>query len=314
VVRGIGSVFDLGAARSAGLSTSLWHQKRLFSAMAIQTIVAARTIEITMGWLATIALAIVLLALGLYALLGVAIIVTALVERRPVKSLAPAEPSDPEWQRLGAIDVGRGSSGLSESESNPYTAPGASPYVESQIGAAARLGFTAPRLFKYVKGGIYKTRSVLTISPSQQILAVIRWGSTASIRNEATVLFSALEDGRYLVTSDRPSGSRTPGLYDDLVFLKADWDQLVRRHEERVRACRQNIRRLSPENPLAEYEAILERRARFLVEHGDAYWVDQEQTEYRSTLKGALKFYAQSFSTKHVDRSLIAAESRVRTA
>jgi hypothetical protein len=90
------------------------------------------------------------------------------------------------------------------------------------------------------------------------------------------------------------------------VFLGADFDQLVGRHEQRIRTSRETIRQLPPEHPLAEYEAILESRSRFLVASGDAYWVDREQTAIRSTLKGALSTYARTFSTKHVDQSLSA--------
>jgi hypothetical protein len=262
-----------------------------------------------MGWLGTIGLGIVFVAAGLYLALGVAIIVTALVERRLVKALAPAEPDDPEWQRLGAIEGRGGSTRLPSSEFNPYAAPGSATYPEPRIRAASRLGFSASRLFKPVKGGIYKTPNVLGVSPCRQILAVIRWGTTASIRNELTTLYSELQDGCYLVTSDRLTGTRVPGFSDDLVLLRADFDQLVSRHEARLLASGRNVRPLSAENPLAELETIRERRARFLVDRGEAYWVDPAETEFRSTLKGALKLYAQTFSTSHVDRSLSASIS-----
>jgi hypothetical protein len=257
-----------------------------------------------MNWLMTIAVASVGLAGGLYLLLGLAIIVTALVERRPVKFLAVAPWDDPVWKSLRASEPETGSPGADAAESVPTVAPGISAYAETRVHSAGRLGFTAPLLFKHVKGGIYKTQSVLMVSKSRQTLAVVRWGTTASIRNELTMLFSALKDGRYIVTSDRPTGSRTLGFYDDLVFLGADFEQLVRRHEERLRASGQTINRLSGEDPLAEYDQIQELRARFLVASGDAYWVDPQETEYRSTFKGALKMFAQTFSTHHVDRSL----------
>ena len=145
------------------------------------------------------------------------------------------------------------------------------------------------------------------VSRSGQTLAVIRWGTTAAIRNEVTLLYSDLEDGRYLLTSDRPAGTRTPGFYDDAVLWLADFDQLVGRHEERLRAPDQTtIGQFASETPLEAYMDILERRARFLVAAGEAYWVDREQSAYRSTLKGAIKTYALTFSTKHVDRSLAA--------
>jgi hypothetical protein len=258
-----------------------------------------------MAWIITIGLATALVAAGFYLLLGVAIIVTALVERRPLRFLDPAEPGDPEWRRLdGAMESVVGSSPLPNS--NPYATPRTTPYMERQIQGASTLGFSKPLLLRYFKGKIYRTYNVLMVSPSRETLAVVRWGTTASIRNEVTSLYSALNDGRYLVTSDRPTGSRAPGLYDDHVFLRAAFAQLVDRHEARLRAAGDNIRHFTAENPLDEYEAILDRRALFLVEAGDAYWLDSERTAFRSTLKGALKLYLQTFSTKHVDQSLVA--------
>ena len=72
-----------------------------------------------MSWFETIILAVVVLAAGLYLLLGVAIIVTALVERRPVKSLVPADPDDPEWRKLGTMAAGQGGPGPRGPDSNP---------------------------------------------------------------------------------------------------------------------------------------------------------------------------------------------------
>ena len=257
-----------------------------------------------MAWIITIGLALAVAAAGLYLLLGVAIIVTALVERRPLKFLDPVEPGDPEWRRLdGAMESELGSPPLPDS--NPYAAPRTTPYTERQIHGASTLGFSKPLLLKYFKGKMYRTYNALMVSPSQTTLAVVRWGTTGSIRNELTSLYSALNDGRYLVTSDRPTGSRAPGLYDDRVILSAAFARLLDRHEARLRAAGDNIRHFRAENPLDEYEAILERRAQFLVEAGDAYWVDSERTAFRSTLKGAFKLYLQTFSTEHVDQSLV---------
>ena len=258
-----------------------------------------------MGWLETIIVGVVLLAVGLYLLLGFAIIVTALFERRPVKFLKPAELHDPEWQKLGVIRSVRGPHDDPESDTNPYAAAGTSPFPEPQIRAAVRLGFTATPTVQTCQGWDLQDLWCALVSPSREILSVFRWGTTAGIRNRATVLYTELENGRYLVTSDRPTGSRTPGLYDEILCMDADFEQLFGRHEVRIRASGQHTKPFSAENPLASFEAIHQAPARFLVASGDAYWVDAEQTEFRSTVKGALKMYAQTLSTKHVDRSFI---------
>jgi hypothetical protein len=257
-----------------------------------------------MGWFETILLVIVALTAGFFLLLYVAIFVAALLERRPIKPLTLAEPNDPEWRRLGAVAPALCPSNVSPAEANPWDAPRMLNYADTQIRALERLGFSAPKLYKHATGGIYQTRNLLAVDPSRLFLANIRWGTTGSIRNEATVLYSGLDDGCYVVTSDRPFGARTPRFYDILVYLRADFDQLVGRHEQRFLATGRPVQRLSAENPLAEYETILERRARFLIGHGEEYWVDSEQTAVRSTLKGALKVCARSFGRKDVDQSL----------
>ncbi len=251
------------------------------------------------SWLLTVALCV---ALSAYAALALAIIVTALVERLPTKVLTPAEPDDPERRRLDPPESDGGS--FPSPDFNPYASPGTIPYAETQIRAASRLAFSEPGLFKPFMGGIYKTYHVLMVSRSRRILAIVRWGTTARIRNERTALYSELDDGRYLVTSDWFIGDRNPGFQDDLVFPHASFEQLVDRHEARLGASGRNVRLLSAEDPLSEHEALHERRARFLVERGEAYWVDPEQSAIRSTLKGALKTYIRTLSHKHVDQSL----------
>ena len=262
-----------------------------------------------MGWLETIVLGVVLLAAGLYLLLAVAIVVTAMVERRPLKYLVPAGQDDPEWQKLGSIASGRGAPGFAISDSNPYTAPGSSSFAESQISAAARLGFAASGLFKHSGGGIYKTYDVLMVSPSRAILAVVRWGTTGAIRNEACVLYSVLEDGRYLVTSARPTGARAPGF----TTMSCSWVRLrPARRPPRAAAtglqpkCQAILAgessraiRIDPREP----STVLDRKRRRVLDRSRADRVPLNP-------QGALKMYALTFSTKHVDRSLSSATVR----
>lgn len=255
-----------------------------------------------MGWLGTIGVGIALAFAGVYVALAVSIVLTALIERRPVKPLVPVKSDDSEYQTLGALEPGVESQRGSRPEFGSRPTPGRS-YAEAQVRAALRLGFSQPSLCKHTKGGIYRTYGALTVSESRRVLAVIRWGTTAAIRNQVTMLHSVFHDGRYLVTSDRVTGSRVPGLSDDLVLPGAEFGELFDRHQARLADCREAIREMAPENPLAEYEALLEHKARFLIQNGDAYWVDFQETEYRSTLLGALKTYGQTLSTHHVDRS-----------
>ncbi len=248
-------------------------------------------------------LLLLILGAGFYALLGIAIIVTALVERRPLKYLTPLDENDPENQRLQAIAktaVSRNRADFADDSLEDLIAP----YPDSRVRAATLLGFSTPQVFKHVKGGTYKTQTVLMLSPTLETLAVIRWGTIASLRTNATLLYSLFEDGTILLTSDRPIGSRIPGLQNDLVYQSANFDQLFRRHQLRLEESNKKILLLSQKDLLIALDRVLDRKVQYLFEHGEARWADKDQSSYKSTVKGAIKIYAQTFSTKHVDQSL----------
>jgi hypothetical protein len=245
----------------------------------------------------------ILLGVGLYLLLGVAIIVTALVERRPLKFLLPLEDGDPELQRLLAIAnnaFSRDRLDFADDSLEDLIAP----YPDSRVRAATLLGFSAPQVFKHAKGGTYNTKTALMLSPTQETLAVIRWGTIASLRTNATLLYSLFEDGRILLTSDRPVGSRIPDIQDDLVYNSANFNQLYRRHQLRLEESSKKLVLMQRDDLLVGLNQILDRKVHYLFEHREARWADEDKSSYKSTLKGAIKIYAQTFSTKHVDQSL----------
>ncbi len=250
--------------------------------------------------------------LGLYLLLGVAVIVTSLLETRPLNQLVPATKDDPEWTKLPSQSP-RGL-GFVEAQFNPYEAPASPITTESANATAARLGFYFQGLFGHVKGGTYKTHNTLWMSPDQETLAVIGWGTIASLKADRQILYTELDDGRYLVTSAKSTGAETPGFYENLIVLNADLERLVERHQERIRTCGRLVRPFRSQEAMFEYHAILERRAQFLVENGDAYFADPARTAIRSTFSGAIKAYLRTLRPmKYVDRetnSAVAFENR----
>jgi hypothetical protein len=253
------------------------------------------------AWLGTILIALMGLAAILYGLLVITVFVTHLIERRPVRPMKPAAADDPAWAKLQPIDSIRAAS--SAGEFNPFQAPGAGgDYASLRNSAAQGLGYAGQGLFTRMQGPPQKYYAALWLSSCRRVLAAVRWGTIGGLKANKTVLYSALENGRYIVTADGFTGAETPGLYDDSVLPDVDFDALVHRHEERLVESRQPVRQLHNEG-LAEYEAILERRARFLVEQGDAYFVDGEESAIRSTLKGAFNGVGRLFQpTRYLDR------------
>ncbi len=264
-----------------------------------------------MNLVALFVTSLVVAGVGLYLLLGLAIIVTHLVEKRPLRYLDPAPADDPEWSRLPENARRRATA---EGPFNPYEAPGAVGFDEATLSAAEGLGFVSQGLLRHAKGGTYRTHAVLLVPPGRQTLAVVTWGTVASINAEKVVLYSALDDGKFLVTSAKPTGADTPGLYENRVVLGADFGRLAGRHEERLRDCGRGALPFRSGDALTDYNAILERRARFLVGQGDALFTGPDQAAIRSTLKGALKAYLATLRVgKNIERDpTAAAASKVR--
>ena len=234
-----------------------------------------------------------LLAFGFMALLGVAVFVTHLVETRPVRFLIPAPADDPDRAKLLPCEVAGKTRG--SVEQNPYASPSRPDYATEQNRAAAALGFTSQDLFVHAKGGHYKVHTVLWVSPERRVLAVIGWGTVVRLNASKSMLYSRLADGRHLMTCDRPPGSDVPGLDELLIVLDAPLDLLVRRHTERLAGLGVPVLPFDDAEALAGYEAILERRARFSVEHGNARYTDAGHTAIKSTLKGAAKGMLRSW-------------------
>jgi hypothetical protein len=115
-------------------------------------------------------------------------------------------------------------------------------------------------------------------------------------------LYSRLDDGSYLVTSDKPTGAEAPGYYDNEIVMGADFDRLLARHEARLEETGRVTIPFRGDDALANYEAIIAGRLESLVGSGEAYYIDPERTTIRSTLKGALLNYLRTLTPKKVTR------------
>jgi hypothetical protein len=257
-----------------------------------------------MQWLAFALLIAFLAFLGFYAALGLTIIVTSLVEKRPIRPLRPADPDDPERSALEPIRA-EGAAAPAPGAFNPYQAPGTRPYAQKMNDGAAKAGFSDRGLFVNVNEGLAKVHATLWLSPARDALALISWGTVAKITADKTMLISDLGDGRVLITSDGFAGNEAPGFDEPRVLPGADFERLAGRHSERLRLSGGPARPFESEDALAILDQILERRARFLVDRGDAYYVDAGgRPGFRSTLKGALKLYGRTFrASQYVERT-----------
>jgi hypothetical protein len=247
-----------------------------------------------MSWLEISILVPVVLYVALRLVLGVAIVATHLIETRPVCSMVPAPPEDPGPGRASAVPDGF----------NPYQAPESTTgYPETRNRRAEETGFTPHGLYVQGKGGIYQARFALWESPSRGILAVVTWGTVARIKVDKTILYTPTDDGRYLVTSDKPTGVQAPWIFEDEIVLNADFDGLVAAHTRRHRESGRPARPFSEPDALADYRGLRTRLIQSYVDRGEAYYVDPDRSAVRSTLKGALMAFARTWRPPKVVRA-----------
>jgi hypothetical protein len=235
---------------------------------------------------------IIVVAFGLYVLLGFVIFFTHLIEKRPVRYLKPAEADDPEHARL-SYEAAAKMATLTDDD-NPYASPGAIDYATVQNAGLAALGYTSHGLFVSKKGGTYNYHTALWMSPDRRTLAVVVWGTLAKIKIDKTRLYTQLADGTCLITCDKIPGIDTPGFYELHVLQNCTLDQLVARHDHWVAASGKGAVPFDGPDGLANYESILVRREEFLVNRKDDYYLDPEKSVVRSTVKGAAKAYLRS--------------------
>ncbi len=242
------------------------------------------------------------LAFGLFVafrvLLAALIVVTHLIEKRPICSLVPIDRDDaPDGSRHPDGEAGAPAF-------NPYEAPRStiSDYAQARNLRFAELGFAPGGPYKQGKGGIYQGRYVLWQSPGRDVLASVAWGTVGGMPVDKTILYTSLDDGRYLVTSDKPTGVLAPWVFDDEIAFGTDLDGLVDRHRRRLEHSPWRALRSPGADPLDEYRAMRTRLAEASIEAGEAYYLDPGRTAIRSNLKGALLGAVRSLRAPNVWR------------
>lgn len=204
---------------------------------------------------------------GLFAFFFVAIVLSALLEKRLIASFV----------RVNEAEL-----------------PESSSYEEKMSQAARELGFKPFGPYAHAKGGTYKMYCRIWVSPDRQVLAVVGWGTIARLPSNRTRLLSLLEDGRYLVTSDQFDECDLSGLSVQGILLKADFPALVEKQRQRIAESGLRAVPFTSADPLRDYEVHTARRAEALEERGLAYFLDPARTVWRYNVRGALAMYRQT--------------------
>jgi hypothetical protein len=161
-------------------------------------------------------------------------------------------------------------------------------YSISANRAADGLGFDYLGPFRHGKGRIYKIRYWIWASPEFDLLAIVSGGTMAGVPYNGTRVMSGLADGGFVLTIDNPSMGQLhgDGLATGETFMGVDFPSLVAHHRGLVAGRAVPFDRSDPVGHLVAWRAEMADR---LVEAGFAYFLDEEKSAWRYTLRGAIR-------------------------
>lgn len=172
----------------------------------------------------------------------------------------------------------------------PGTENPCTPYALQRNREAKKLGYRYGGAYHDARESIYKCRYDYWLSADSTVLAWVSCGTIATLPLKSVNLISQLEDGRYLQTTDMKGQSDLSGLIDLQIWPKLTFSKLAERHDARLATLRETPIPFS-EAPLRAASNIRRAQAQRLVDQGDAQFVDDDQSIWKYTLKGALRFY-----------------------
>lgn len=162
------------------------------------------------------------------------------------------------------------------------------PYFTAMNDAAKRSDFTAAGIFVQSRSSrIYQAQTALWVSPEKDILLQICGGKTARVPIKRTVLWSVVSSNQIIQTQDQATAVDLSGLTDQRLLLRADLDELVSLHRQRLASYQEQVRTFSPGTAFSEWQSIRFMRVEQMARMGLARFLNQQQTIYRYTFKGA---------------------------
>ncbi len=139
------------------------------------------------------------------------------------------------------------------------------------------------------KGRLYRVRYDFWIAPDQRTLAIVGSGTVARVPVNGISFYSCADNSRVLWTTNNKGEQDISGVTDPDAWPRLPFKRLLKKHQQRL--AQTHSRPFPQGNPMAGYFDIRRRQADKLVEEGCARYVDDSNSAWRYTLKGALKFY-----------------------
>jgi len=162
-----------------------------------------------------------------------------------------------------------------------------SPYVRRMSDDANAAGFVFGDYIVHAKPSI-KIWGTVWLSPDRRTLMMASSGTVSGLRSKQTFLFSALNDGTYLCTTDN-IGESDPSR---LLWFKRHWNGLFadlwKLHQKRLSNAAFAVVDFRQSLPFEILTDIYDRRTQSMIEKGLARYADADQACWRHSFLGAV--------------------------
>lgn len=165
--------------------------------------------------------------------------------------------------------------------------PEISPYARVMNEHIEAEGFYDNGIRRHSKGGTYRVFGRGWISPDEKIAVIVGWGTMLRLTTKGTMLFSHLENGRWLISSDEFVVRQLSDVTEYKTLNKADWGELYDFHRQRLDNESSHAVDLPRERVFESYSAMARDKVAHWVENGWAVYIDPAKTQYRNTIKAA---------------------------
>jgi hypothetical protein len=126
-------------------------------------------------------------------------------------------------------------------------------YFTSMNNAAKQLGFIPAGVFVQNRDSrMYRGQVALWVSPERDILLQICGGKAAGVPIKRTILASILSSNQIIQTQDRASTIDLSGQTDQKLIMRADLDELLENHCDRLATCIEQKRTFSTQTALSD--------------------------------------------------------------
>ena len=174
--------------------------------------------------------------------------------------------------------------------------------ANSENSAAEMLGYIHVGLAHDGKGRLFRVRYDFWIAPDYSTLGVVGGGTVATIPVNGVWLWSRNTNGQIICTTNEIGEQDVSGIVEQETWPNTSFAVLADKHSQRVNNI--SVKHFPEQEPLRGHFEIRQAISDALVRHDYAYYINDDRSSWRYTLKGAFAFYVAAKWLRPIGRLL----------